>query len=129
MDLFGAIFSTLDKESLVTVVVKCNNEEWNNLLKSPIRIYYNSFIKAIALMYEFDKTFMPGVVVDGQDALNSMIRWLKNIVSMKRYFIQYIRLTSDGALNAMAQIGLNEEDVKIFENILTDLENLKGSKK
>ena len=127
VELIGTFFSIVGEEPLITILVSCEDEKWRELLQSPFGFVYNRFIKALGLVYEYDRTFVPGVMIDNIDTAKIMISWLTRTIAAKRYTIQYIRLGSNRAENVLATIPI--DDTSVFENILSDLKEVVGGQK
>jgi len=121
--LVGTFFSVVGEEPLITIVVECGDDElWSRLLGSPFRVWWNRFVKVLGLGYDFDPSFTPGIMINSADVARGMITWLRRVIEKKRYSIQYIRLTKDGATNVVATIPTG--DTGLFESMLEDLRGL-----
>jgi len=118
----ATFFSPIGDEALITIVVECNDDEWKKLLDSEFSIVYNVFVKAIGLVYSFDRNFAPGIVIDTIDTAKMMVEFLRNAIKRKRYSVAYLRITNAGVMYATAIIPI--QDTKIFEGILADISKL-----
>ena len=125
MELVSTFFGILKDGAVITIVVNCSEEEWNKLVGSPIRFFYNRLFKVVGLRYDEFSGFSPGIVIDNENALNTMIRFLTMVISKKEYTIQYIKI-SPPTVSMFATIPV--EDTSIFQEILNDLKTAKGGK-
>jgi len=123
MEVVSTSFLTFGNEPVISIIIRCRDEEWEKLLSSTIGIFWNPMFGGFGLLYDFDRTFMPGVIIDNESILKTLIDWLEKVVSNKKYYIQYVRLTENGALNTVVTIRLN--DTKFIEDILDELKRRK----
>jgi len=124
----ATFFSPLGEfEALIIIVVECSDDEWGKLLGSGFSIVYNALVKAIGLIYPFDRNFTPGVVIDTVDTAKTIVGFLKNAIKQKRYGVVYLRITNENMMCATATIPM--ADTSIFERILEDVSKLLREKK
>lgn len=125
MELVATFFSIFEGNALIMIIVNCEEEEWNKLMNSPFRIYYNRMFKIFGIQYDNFPTLSPGIAIDNEDTLKMVKSWLDTVVKNKRYTILYIK-TSPPAISLFVTIPV--EDTSIFQEILNDLKTAKGGK-
>lgn len=124
--LLGSSFIIIGNEPVIIIVVRMSDDEFKTIVNSPARFVYNAFVKVFALVYEHDKTFSPGVIIDSEETARTFLSWLDAVISKQRCNIVFVRIKD----NESEFVSITfSPDVEFLKRVRDDIKALIGEKK